>query len=259
MILTTISGIQLFLNGPIIPSVLALGGAAYFGVTYYKTNKAVNKNRAAMQQQIINQDVRRFSKRKYYAASAGDGDECPFELESVDIEKCDFRGKDGKLLDKELYSYYVVHGDSMQYAGINNGDLIFVPKNFTLGDLREFPIILLIRYKEKKENKPWYKVRRTWYKGRITDDLAAEAVGIMSSPTFAKLTNQKGYKTDKWMLKDLEDRIKKYKETYVAYPEEYKEIVLSTTYNTKDNEIHFSIHPVPAIVGIVKESYTINE
>ena len=63
------------------------------------------------------------------------------------------------------------------------------------------------------------------------------------------------------MLNDLtHKRLDDYKKAYFkdgVCPEMYKQIVISTTFDTVKKEIHFSIHPISSIVGIVKESYSI--
>ena len=150
----------------------------------------------------------------------------------------------------------------MKYAGINGNDFILVPKDIKFDSLKSFPEILVIRYREQNENKPLFKVRRAWYRGSIEDDLMKAAQSIMEMPKFNRLTQQEGYKGTQWMIRDLlEKRLVDYKHTYFKEgecPEQYKQIVISTTFDTVKKEIHFSIHPVSLIVGNVEESYTIS-
>ena len=42
-----------FLNGPIIPLTLTIGGIVAFIIIYYKENKRVNKHRKEIQQKIL--------------------------------------------------------------------------------------------------------------------------------------------------------------------------------------------------------------
>lgn len=120
---------------------------------------------------------------------------------------CNFCDSDGNPLNLSLYNCYVVHGDSMKYAGIN------------------------VAYK------------------------------IMAMPKFRRLNRQEGYKGPEWMIDDLKrKRLYDYKEAYFkdgVCPEQYKDIIISTTFDTVKKAIHFSIHPVSLIVGNVEESYTI--
>lgn len=262
MITSITSGVSSFLNGSVFPALLAAGGIIYFGWTYYRANKTANRNRKEVQQNIINHATIVLPKKDYYVACAGSKEaEACTKVSAIDIQQCNFCDSNGKPLNLSLYNCYVVHGDSMKYAGINDNDFILVPKDFTLDTLKSFPEILVIRYREQNENKPLFKVRRAWYRGSIEDDLVKAAQSIMEMPKFNRLTQQEGYKGDEWMIHDLlEKRLEDYKHTYYKEgecPEPYKQIVISTTFDTVKKEIHFSIHPVSLIVGNVEESYTV--
>lgn len=84
---------------------------------------------------------------------------------------------------------------------------------------------------------------------------------IITMPKFKRFIQQKDYKGPEWMIRDLlEKRLVDYKHTYFKEgkcPEQYKKIVISTTFDTVKKEIHFSIHPISLIVGNVKEAYTV--
>lgn len=256
------SGVFSFLNGSALPLLLASGGIICFGWTYYKANKAANRNRKNVQQKIVNQATIVLPKRDYYVACAGskESDACT-KVSAIDIQLCNFCDSDGNPLNLSLYNCYVVHGDSMKYAGINDNDFILVPIAFNIDSLKSFPEILVIRYRETNGDKPLYKVRRAWYRGSIDDDLKQVANKIMAMPKFQRLTQQEGYKDPEWMIADLKGkRLDDYKEAYFkdgVCPEQYKDIVISTTFDTVKKEIHFSIHPVSLIVGNVEESYTV--
>lgn len=242
--------------------LLASGGIIYFGWTYYRANRVTNQNRKDVQQKIVNRSTIVLPQMDYYVACAGskDYDACT-KVSAIDIQLCNFCDSDGKLLNLSLYHCYVVHGDSMKYAGINDNDFIFVPIDFNLNSLEIFPEILVIRYREQNGNKPLYKVRRAWYRGSIDDDLGQVANEIMAMPKFKRLTMQEGFRGIEWMINDLKGkRLEDFKATYFKEgicPDQYKDIVISTTFDTVKKEIHFSIHPVSLIVGNVEESYTV--
>lgn len=251
-----------FLNGSVLPALLAAGGVIYFGWTYYKANKTANRNRKNVQRKIMEQATEHLPKKEYYVARAGSKESgACVKTSAVDIKFCNLCDSEGKPLDVSLYNCYVVHGDSMKYAGINDNDFILVPKKFKLCLLKSFPEILVLRYREQNEDKPLYKVRRAWYIGTIEDDLQNTAERIMATPKFKRLTEQDGYKGSEWMINDLKGkRFENYRSVYFKdgiCPDIYKQIVISTTLDTVNNEIHFSIHPVSLIVGNVEESYTI--
>lgn len=256
------SSILSFLNGSALPMLLASGGIIYFGWTYYKANKVANRNRKDVQQKIVNHATIVLPKKYYYVACAGskESDACT-KVSAIDIQLCNFCGSDGKPLNLSLYNCYVVHGDSMKYAGINDSDFILVPKDFNIDSLVIFPDILVIRYRETNGDKPLYKIRRAWCRGSIDDDFEQVANKIMAMPKFQRLTQQEGYKGPEWMINDLKGkRFEDYKKAYFkdgVCPEQYKDIVISTTFDTVKKEIHFSIHPVSLIVGNVEESYTV--
>lgn len=257
-----ITAVVSLLNGPILPAVLALGGIIYFAWIYCKANKTANENRKAVQQEIANKTTIVLPHKDYFVACAGskESDACK-KVSAVDIEACNFCDSEGKPLNLSLYECYVVHGDSMKYAGINDGDFILVGKDFSVESLTSFPEILVLRYRETEDGKPLYKVRRAWYMGTIEDNLRDIAEKIMNMPKFAKLKNQEGFKGEQWMVEDLTtNRYSEYQKSYFKdgiCPDSYKQIIISTTFDTVKKEIHFSIHPISLIVGIVKESYSV--
>ncbi len=261
--ITINAGTPLLINSiPLFPSLVAGVGIAYFGWTFYKANKRVNEYRQKVQRDIINQSVKVIPQKDYYLACAGSNEDCTDEkVRKIDVDLCNFCDHNKKPLDVSLYDCYVVQGDSMKYAGINDGDILFVPKDFKLETLTTFPVILVLRYGNCHEEKAKYKVRRTWFKGSYKN-LEDKAKEIIKTPKFRKLTLQSGFKGEEWMLEDLKNkRLKKYMKKYSVdgiIPKEYDEVILSTTYDTKYKEIHFSIHPISLIVGNVEECYTVD-
>lgn len=252
-----------FLNGSLLPSIVAVVGSIYFGWKYCKANKIANDNRKKVQQEIINKATKDYQKRDYFVACAGSMEpETSRKISGVDIKEFNLCDSQGKLIDTSLFDCYIVSGDSMKYAGINDNDFILVSKDFNVVSLKEFPEILVIKYREEVEDRPIYKVRRAWYKGSIEDDLSEVAKKIMHMSKFQKLTRQNGYKGEDWMIRDLiGNRLEKYKLVYFQdglCPESYKEVVISTTFDSVKKEIHFSIHPLCLIKGVVQEAYSIN-
>lgn len=262
MMTVVTSGICSFLNGSAIPALCGAGGIVYFGWTYYKANKIANRNRKNVQQDIVNRSTIVLPKKDYFVACAGskESDVCT-KVSAIDIQLCNFCDSDGNLLNLSLYNCYVVHGDSMKYAGIKDKDFILVPIDFNIDSLETFPEILVIKYRDSNGDNPLYKVRRAWYRGSIDDNLEEVADRIMAMPKFKKLTRQEGYKDSKWIINDLVgERLEKYKSAYFkdgVCPEQYKDIVISTTFDIVNKAIHFSIHPISLIVGNVTEAYTV--
>ena len=257
-----VSTVVHLLNGPILPGALAIGCVVYFAWAYYKANRIANENRKAEQQNLANKTIIVLPHKDYVVACAGskESDACK-KVSAVDIEACNFCDSEGKPLDLTMFDCFVVHGGSMKYTGINDGDFILVEKDFSSESLSSFTEILVLRSREIEYSKPLYKVRRAWYMGNIDESLRDIAKKIMNMPQFAMLKNQEGFKGEIWMIDDLVDnRYKEYQLTYFkdgVCPDTYKQIVISTTFDTIKKEIHFSIHPISLIVGVVKESYSI--
>ena len=265
-IISTIASEALsFLNSSAFLAIVAIVGIVYFGYTFSKANRITNKHRQKVQQTIVDNDINNINnlpKKEYFVACAGSKEKnvCA-KVPAIDIQSCTLFGLDGKPLDLSRYNCFVVRGDSMQYAGIKNNDIILVPIDFNIDSLGTFPVILVIEYSDKIVGKPLYKVRRAWHKGCIDDNLEEVAEAIMQSPKFSNLTKQEGYKGEDWMIKDLiSTRLDAYKKAYFKddeCPDQYRSIVISTTYDTENKEIHFSIHPISLVVGNVEESYTV--
>lgn len=262
MITNIFLGVYSFMNGSFIPLLVAVVGIIYFGWAYYRATKTTKQYRKEVRQNIITQALNSLQKKEYSVASAGSRETgaCA-KVETIDIQLCNLNDSFGRPLDQSKYKCFVVHGDSMRYAGIKDNDFILTPRVFNVDFLRSFPEILVIRYREQSDDKPQFKVRRAWYRGSIEDNLEEVAQNIMAMPKFGKLTQQEGYKGSDWMIKDLlEKRLVDYKKSYHqegACSEEYQRIVISTTFDSVRKEIHFSIHPESLIVGNVTESYTI--
>lgn len=207
----------------------------------------------------------------YPTACAGSSkQDKPKEAKSVSVEFNRFYGKDGKIMDPSDYEQFVAEGNSMQFCGIHDKDLLFVAKGFRIVQLKDYPYILVLRNTDAKPEKSQYKVRRAWgvahYEGNDRFEKAVRK--IMSSNSFKEIKSLKGkdgnsaYKGDEQVVEDfLTNRLPVYEKKYIDCPnpdEWNKSVVISTTFDTDDKYIHFSIHPIANIVGIVNGSYTVN-
>lgn len=194
----------------------------------------------------------------------------PEKAESVSVEINRFYDRNGKLLDPNNYDQFVAEGDSMQFCGIHDKDLLFVAKGFRIVHLKEFPYILVLKNDEALPGKSRYKVRRAWGIAHFEkgDRFETAVRKIMASEAFKEIKELKGkddnkaYKGDELVVEDfLTHRLPPYEKKYIdcADPDEWnKTVVISTTFDTDDKYIHFSIHPIANIVGIVEESYNVS-
>lgn len=143
------------LNSSVLPAVLAIVGVVYFVWTYYRANQTANRNRKEIQQAITNKTTVILPQRSYFVASAGSKESNACEkISAVDIESCNFCDSKGRPLNLSLYNCFVVHGDSMKYAGINDDDFIFVTKGFSTESLTSFPEILVLNTGKPKLANP---------------------------------------------------------------------------------------------------------
>ena len=157
----------------------------------------------------------------------------------------------------------------MQFCGIHDKDLLFVAKGFRIVQLKDYPYILVLKNDDAKPGKSQYKVRRAWGVSHYEPgDRFENAVRkIMASEAFKEIKSLKGkdgndaYKGDEQVVEDfLTNRLPIYERKYIKCqnPDEWnKTVVISTTFDTDEKYIHFSIHPIANIVGIVDGSYTV--
>lgn len=186
-------------------------------------------------------------------------------MRAPSIENNEFKTKTGKLLDPSLYYQYVVEGNSMKFCGIETGSLIFVKKGFTLSDIDRFPVVLVIKRIDAFGNQPQFKIRRAWRICKIENDTDFKSIihEIITSSSFKDIKEvfeKEGvYSGDDNLIIDfMENRLPYYLRKYIhceSPKDSDKEFVISTTYDTVSQKIHFSMHPVTSIIGIVSESF----
>ena len=192
-------------------------------------------------------------------------------IKSVSVKNNTFVDKEGNPLNPDDYYQFVVEGNSMQFCGIHDKDLIFVRKGFRITDLNltDFPYILVLRNTTMiSDENTKYKIRRAWRISQFGDDRFEKDVrAIMSSPYFQEVKKLKGvdgndaYRGDEQVIEDfLENRLPIYENKYIKCenPDIWnRTVVISTTFDTDNKYIHFSIHPIANIIGIVKDAFTV--
>lgn len=204
----------------------------------------------------------------YPLAWAGQPKSAVQQVESVSVETNTFCDKNGDKVNPANYLHFVVSGNSMQFCGIHDKDLLFVAKGFRIVHLTKFPYILVLKNIDPTNDSVEYKIRRAWGISTYgSDRFEADVRKIMASEDFKEIKNLKGkdgiraYRGDESVIEDfLKKRLPIYENKYIncSNPEEWnKTVVISTTFDTDEKYIHFSIHPIGNIVGIVKESYTV--
>lgn len=191
------------------------------------------------------------------------------EVKSISVETNTFYDKNGNRVNPNDYLHFVVSGNSMQFCGIHDKDLLFVAKGFRIVNLTDFPYILVLKNTDDADNSIEYKIRRAWGISTYGDDrFEADVRAIMASEDFKEIKRLKGkdgvpaYRGDESVIEDfLSNRLPIYEKKYINCnnPNEWnRTVVISTTFDTDERYIHFSIHPIANIVGIVKESFTVS-
>ncbi len=173
-----------------------------------------------------------------------------------------FYAPDGTALNPDEYLQFVVSGNSMKLCDIYDGNMLFVKKGFKPEDLTALPLILVIRRRAAKANEAKFKVRRSWIRCAVTDDIKTCLEELMESKKFRQVLDAEQCPE---MSVLLDDFFEKRLATYLAHYPDAKEaesdchdVVISTTWHTDDTKgVRFSIHPVKDIVGIVDYSFTI--
>lgn len=204
----------------------------------------------------------------YPLASAGQPKRSAEDAVSVAVDTNTFFDKENNPVNPEDFFQFIVQGNSMQFCGIEDKDLIFVAKGFRIVDLKTFPYILVLKNDIPEKDTPKYKIRRAWGISTFGDDRFEKDVrAIMASEDFQEIKILKGkdgnraYKGDDEVVRDfLKKRLPIYEEKYIKCknPDEWnRTVVISTTFDTDDKYIHFSIHPIANIVGIVKASFNV--
>lgn len=198
----------------------------------------------------------------YPTASAGTPSKAiPMEQKSIPTKHTQFKDSCGQIINADDYLQFVIKGDSMQFCGIRNNDIVFVKKGFELDHLKSFPTPVVIRRDNAPSNETQYKLRRAW--GICTIDASEEFVNkIVSSEVFRdRIAAIRFFDGEEALLDDFRrERLTKYHGQYLneeKSSERYKQVIISTTFHTDINKIRFSIHPASDVIGIVSESFSV--
>lgn len=237
----------------IIPTIISACGVIVTAACAINNNSLVrSKAREELEGELM----------AYPTASAGTPSKAiPVRQESISTKYTQFKDSHGQIINPDDYLQFIVKGDSMQFCGIHNDDIIFVRKGFELNHLKSFPAPVVIRRDNAPSNETQYKIRRAW--GVCTIDASEEVVAqIVSSEVFRdRIAAIRFFDGEEALLNDFRcKRLAKYRSQYLneeKSAERYKQVILSTTFHTDINKIRFSIHPVSDIIGIVSESFSV--
>lgn len=169
------------------------------------------------------------------------------KAELIDRLKSSIASKQQKKKDLKPF---IVQGNSMQYAEIKSGDIVFANEQlYSFGTTLPQIVVLSI---PSAGNNPAFKIRRTW---RIIDadsnsiSVREKVEDTLNSPKFEELRIRVADRcpADSVLINEVLDK-------YNALPTEIrsKKLLLSTTYRTEDQKIGFSLHNAEDLVGVVE-------
>lgn len=185
-----------------------------------------------------------------------------FETTLYGLKTFRFEDANGNPLELEKHDLYVADGGSMKFCGINPNDLVFA-KRLSFESEIHFPLILILKKRTETKGEPNFKIRRAWRRTTYVSDeeLLKVIEELLKSEEFLGMKDKKEYLGDDWIIEDFKKtRLSNYHTNYLDKtncPDKDKDIIISSTLNTKDNEIHLSIHPIGCVVGKVVASFTL--
>lgn len=245
----------MMISNLILPIAISAGGlvlTAAYGIN--RNSKERSKTREELERKLV----------YYPTASAGTPSRSiPAEQKSIPTRYTQFLDYEGRVINSNDYLQFVVKGNSMQFCGINDNDLIFVKKDFSIGQLDSLPTPVVIRRDNAPSIETQFKVRRAW--GLCTIDTCEEFVDKMvHSEEFRRIICAiKYFDGEEALLNDFKTkRLDKYRKQYLVddmVSKEYNQIIVSTTFHTDEQKIRFSIHPICDVIGVVYASFTVGK
>lgn len=206
------------------------------------------------------------------ACAGSERPDTPKELSVYKLKKEKITDKNGKPLRMDEYECLIACGQSMLLGGIDDEDLLLV-KPVTDVTRLVFPSVLIIKRDDfAKQNAVRLndyaekKVCRSWALCDLSKEDAVEKVKeCMNQKEFVELKHgheDKFPSTDD-LIQDFKDkRLGRYKTKYPSFNQESDEnclAIISTTFDTQDKKVHFSIHPARMIESEVYYSFHISE
>lgn len=185
----------------------------------------------------------------------------------VSLKYNSFTDDNGVKLNISDYSAYIFAGNSMQFCDINEGDLLLVSKAFNPKELSELPAVIVLSDPKPDMTLSQFKLRRAWRicSDQLTDEEFEKILReILELDAFKQLKRElaeKGFsRSDEELINDFfkkGGRLERYRDKYKTT--QSQQIVISTTFDTGEEEIHFSIHQLTKVVGVKKYVYDVSK
>lgn len=196
----------------------------------------------------------------------------PKLLKILNLNWNNFIKEDGSVLDADNYKPFITMGQSMLLGGIQNQDVIFVKETKEIDKLR-FPVIVVLkrepaamvraaRFNDMAER----KIRRAWgFCSLDSEDktILEQVRKIIEGEEFQNLRcmDTSKFPDKDWLIADFSNHLFRYREEHSgceqAGNEDYMALI-STTLDTMQGRVHFSIHSDRTVIGEVKYAFGVN-
>ena len=194
----------------------------------------------------------------------------PKEYKVTNLQWDKFQKADGSFLNVEEFRPFITMGESMLLGGIRSQDIIFVEESRKVPTL---PAILVLQREQaalvkaaRFNDMAEMKIRRSWKVCSLNhkeDEIIDMVKKIISSKKFLEIRSldETKFPSTEWLIADFSNRLKRYKIEHPGCEDEANvnhKALISTTYDTQQGRVHFSIHSCNTIVGEVKYAFGIN-
>lgn len=196
----------------------------------------------------------------------------PKEYKVTNLQWGNFKKADGSVLDTREYRPFITMGESMLLGGIRNQDILFV-KETGAHKIPALPAILVLQREQMAleraaqfNDKAEMKIRRSWKVCSL--DLENETIlemvqEIIKCSQFQRIRSldETKFPDAKWLLADFVTRLDRYRKEHLGCEQNDNanhNALISTTFDTMQGRVHFSIHSCQTIIGEVKYAFGIN-
>lgn len=209
-----------------------------------------------------------------YVACAGSvRPNAPDRKQVVNLQWDKLTPEDASSNDKKNIECFITAGRSMLLGGIENNDLVIVDRTDKSSELM-LPAIVVLRRDENAIAKALmvgdraeYKIRRSWTKcnlGQSDEEIIEIVKNIIKSDKFKELKSkdEDKFPSESDLIEDFKERLNCYRKEHTNCNNKNNNnyfALLSTTLDTSQNKVHFSIHSYNMLIGKVISAYKISD
>ena len=196
----------------------------------------------------------------------------PSEYKVTNMQWNKFITEDGSVLNTNDYRPFITMGESMLLGGIRSQDILFVKETGTQ-EIPALPAILVLQREQAAlkraaqfNDKAEMKIRRSWsvctlnLPNKTILEMVQEIIDCQQFQRIRSLDETK-FPNREWLMADFSTRLERYRNEHHGCEEDGNvdhRALISTTYDTMQGRVHFSIHSCHTIIGVVKYAFGIN-